>query len=435
MRWNLRSKLLVPPLAVLLALAAATAWAASHAAAEAERRIQLQIDAVAATLAGPPTFPLTERVVEQIGKLSGAEIVVLLRDGERIVTKPGLSEAVPESDYARRQVELPAGHPNSGAAVWILYSEQLRRQALRDAVRPTLGLGLAGAAAGAGLAALLAARLVRRIRRVEFETRRIAGGDFSPAPTDSSTDELADLSRAVNELAGKLAQYREELAAAERLRVLGTVAGGLAHQLRNTAAGARLAIQLHLAEQPPTDAEPLAVALKQLDRAEAILRQFLDLGKPAPQKSETLNFSEIVREQVELLQAQALHAGTELQTDIGDHVMIHGDADALGHLAGNLIGNALEAAGPGGQVQVVLDPETLTIGDSGPGVPSELLPRLFTPFATARPGGVGLGLAVAHRAATAHAGTLTYSRENEQTRFRFTFATAATARPSESRSA
>src|SRR5204862_2702084 len=91
-------------------------------------------------------------------------------------------------------------------------------------------------------------------------------------------DELRDLGSSVNEMAQRLADYREKAARTERLRLLGQVSGGLAHQLRNGVAGARLAVQLHLKESSGAeDQEALEVALRQLTLVELHLKRFLDL--------------------------------------------------------------------------------------------------------------------------------------------------------------
>src|SRR5207302_7810572 len=131
-----------------------------------------------------------------------------------------------------------------------------------------------------GLAVAFGSRLVRRVRELEVRTRLIADGDFRPMPLPITDDELKDLCRSVNDMALHLAEFRDALQRAERLKVLGQFSGGLAHQLRNAASGAKLAVELFLAENPSADPDPLQVALRQLARIESNLRQFLDLGKP-----------------------------------------------------------------------------------------------------------------------------------------------------------
>ena len=100
-----------------------------------------------------------------------------------------------------------------------------------------------------------------------------------------------------------------------------------------------------------------------------------------------------------------------------------GDPGQLGHLFLNVLTNALEAAGPGGWVEVRWG-EAPTQGvfaeirDSGPGPLPDVASRLFEPFVTGKPEGVGLGLAVARQVAAAHGGAIHWRREADGTCFR-----------------
>jgi signal transduction histidine kinase len=232
-----------------------------------------------------------------------------------------------------------------------------------------------------------------------------------------------DLSRSVNEMARRLADFEEALKQAERLRVLGQFGGGLAHQLRNAAAGARLAVQLHLKECPAGDAEALRVALRQLARMETNLRQFLDLGKPPAGVREPCDLRSLIGQAVALLTPQCKHAGTELRwKPSAEPAVIPGDPTQLGHLILNVIGNAVEAAGPGGAVEVRLLPgNVVEVSDTGPGPPAGIAGKLFDPFVTGKEQGIGLGLAVAKQAADAHGGRIGWERRDERTVFRIDF--------------
>jgi signal transduction histidine kinase len=223
-------------------------------------------------------------------------------------------------------------------------------------------------------------------------------------------------------MARRLAEYQTALQQTERLRVLGQFSGGLAHQLRNAAAGARLAVQLYLADDRPTDREPLEVALRQLARMESNLQQFLSLGKPAPPEMKLCDWIEILDSAVQLLRPQCRHAGIELVWYKPEPYLQPGDATLLGHLFGNLIGNAVEAAGPGGHVKVHWLGNALEVTDNGSGPPPEIAKRLFEPFVTGRDQGIGLGLAVAKQAAEAHGGTIKWERRDALTVFRVVFA-------------
>jgi signal transduction histidine kinase len=225
----------------------------------------------------------------------------------------------------------------------------------------------------------------------------------------------------VNHLATRLGEYERQLQQTERLRVLGQFSGGLAHQLRNAAGGARLAVQLFL-KDPGGDREPLEVALRQLVRIESNLSQFLSLGKPAPLVMQPLDVSELLSAAVRLYVPQCRHAGIVLTWEPPGPLPLSGDAVQLGHLFGNLIGNAIDAAGPGGTVQVTVKQGVgevvIEVSDTGPGPPAAVADRLFEPFVTGRDQGIGLGLAVAKQAADAHGGRIDWRREDGRTVFR-----------------
>lgn len=452
MRLSLRYRLLLPLTLLIAGDAAATAWAAAAVADVVERRLAAQQWAIAHTLSEPrSTFPLTRRVLEQMKGLSGAEFILVPPTGPVESTFPEPSPSPPadippavqpEADdehtlgppvelaglqYRCLRVKLRPPHPNAGADLYILYPESLRRTAVRDAVRPLLVLGGIGGLIAVSLAVAYGSRLVRRIRDLEARTRLIAGGDFRPMPIPAANDEIRDLCESVNDMARRLAGFQEESQRTERLRLLGQFSGGLAHQLRNAAAGAKLAVELFLAENTSADPEPLQVALRQLARIEANLRQFLDLGKPPVGGRKPCDLASIIDQAVTLLRPRCQHLGTGLAWSPPQApVMILGDAAQLSHLFGNVIGNAVEAAGAGGSVSVGLafDPKgngglaLVEVEDSGPGPPPDIAARLFEPFVTGKPEGIGLGLAVARQAVEAHSGRIAWERRGGRTVFR-----------------
>ncbi len=442
MRLSLRYRLMLPPTILLGGFVGATAWAAISAAGTAEKRIAHQIGAVARTLTGAPRFPLTETVLGQMKGLSGAEFL-LVEDGGRVVstfpeplnpppdvpavplsgTEPDLGPPVRVGghDFRCLKYVLNDRHPARDGVLYIFYPEALRRAAVRDAVRPALSLGAAGGVAAVLMAALTATRLVNRIRDLEGRTRDIAAGRFDPVPVPGTDDEIRDLCLSVNEMVRTLAGYQQTLTVTERLRVLGQFSGGLAHQLRNAATGARLAVELHAHECPGGDRESLGVALRQLARIESNLRQFLDLGKQ-PAAREVCDVAALLDQVVTLLGPQCRHAGTVLHWDRpGEPVRTVGDPTQLSHLLTNVLGNAVEAAGPGGDVEVRIAGEggvVVEVSDSGAGPPPPIADTLFDPFVTGKAQGIGLGLAVAKEAVHAHGGRIGWDRRGGRTVFR-----------------
>ena len=303
--------------------------------------------------------------------------------------------------------------------------------------------------ASLGLAVGLGQRLSRRLlQALDRRARLIAAGDFSPMPLPARNDEIRDLTRSVNEMAQKLAQFQETARRTERFRLLGQVSGGLAHQLRNGLTGARLSVQLFEREcAGRMDTAALDVALRQLTLLETHLKRFLDLGRQGPSRTAPCSLPALVGEAVELLRPQCKHAGIELRwAPPAGEAVVNGDAGQLGQLILNVLGNAVEAAGPGGDVEIrvrseeggvrrkdqpaepllaphssLLTPHSslvLEVSDSGPGPSPDVVERLFEPFVTGKPEGVGLGLAVARQVAEAHGGRIGWRREDGRTVFR-----------------
>jgi signal transduction histidine kinase len=445
MRLSLRYRLLLPLALLLLGDAAATAWAAQIAARNAERRLAEQQWAIAHTLTeSRSTFPLNQAVLEQVKGFSGAEFLFVpagVGAREPVSTfrdAPPAPPDVPATDdfqlgpavsvggkeYRCLRVAFREQDPVRRGDLYIFYPESLRQSAERDAVRPLLVLGGTGGLVAVALMLVYGSRLVRRVRDLDARTRLIAAGDFRPMPLPAANDELRDLCEAVNDMARRLAAFQDELQQSERLRVLGQFSGGLAHQLRNAAAGAKLAVELFLAENPAADPEPLRVALRQLARIESNLRQFLALGKPPAGERKPCDLAELIDQTVSLLKPQCQHAGTTLTWEPPtERPVISGDPAALSHLFGNVIGNAVEAAGSGGEVHIQArraskgNGVVIEVTDTGPGPPAGIAGKLFDPFVTGKDQGIGLGLAVAKQAAESHGGTIRWQRREGRTVF------------------
>lgn len=478
MRWSLRLQLLIPLLTLLLGMVGMSAWTALASAQRARHSIERTMHDIAGTLAAVK-IPPNHHTLPLLKGLSGAEFLrcdasgrpVQGDDGKPLTTLAELPDALPGATAAWQSLsDLPRVHvagvtyfalgvplgadEESRGTVYIFYPESLWRGAVWEAVKPSLYVGIIGGLASLVLTVAVTQRLSRRVRELERRTRLIAAGDFSPMPLPRRNDELRDLAQSVNDMAQQLAQFQETVKLTERLRLLGQVSGGLAHQLRNGVTGARLAVQLHARTcNGQADAESLDVALRQLSLVESHLKRFLDLGKASELQKQPCDLVEIIQETVTLLRPQCRHANIDLRTsppcpDVtsglrrdarrDEPLTVLGDRGHLGHLLLNLVSNAVDAAGPGGWIEIrwrldvarvskpaatVAGSETgptrviIEIIDSGPGPSPEVAERLFEPFVTGKPHGVGLGLAVARQVAQAHGGTIRWRRVDQTTCF------------------
>jgi signal transduction histidine kinase len=448
MRWSIRYQLLIPLLILLLGVVGISTWTAVASANRARGQIETQVRGIVRTV-HQATFPHDKTILKLMRGLSGAEF--LLDDPQLgIITtfdidaKPaGLPEPTADWEDLRLGPHVTVEgktylcngvHLRRASGVpftlYIFYPESLLHDALWEAVRPSLLLGVFGGLASLVLAAGVAQRLSRRIQELERRTRLIAAGDFSPMALPGRNDELRDLGRSVNDMAQKLAHLQETVQKTERFRLLGQVSGGLAHQLRNAVTGARLAVQLHARDcDGDADAEALDVALRQLALVEAHLKRFLDLGHDAGPVPTPHALSALLEEAIALLRPQCRHAHIDLHWQPPPTAaIVLGDAGQLGHLFLNVIGNAIEAAGPGGWVEVAVAEKAdldgagtravIEVSDSGPGPAPQVADRLFEPFVTGKREGVGLGLAVGRQVAEAHGGSIHWRREADRTCFR-----------------
>lgn len=212
----------------------------------------------------------------------------------------------------------------------------------------------------------------------------------------------------------------------ERLEAVAELSASLAHEIKNPLASIRSSVeQLVRPALAHEDRQLLQrLVLSESDRLSRLLSEFLEFGGLRRGPAQQVDLAAVVRDAVALVRQQA--DGVAVRVDGTDHPrVIPGDADLLHRAVFNLVLNAVQFAGPRGQVAVTLDrpgaaaappglerrePLRLTVRDSGPGVEPTALDRIFDPFYTTRPGGTGLGLAVVLRAVQAHDGAVFVDR-------------------------
>ena len=369
MRLPIRYQLLIPLASILLLVVGIGSWLAVDSSLSAARRqIEDQLRATASTLARIK-YPLTIPVLGQVKSFSGFDFWYVDGAGRVVTTLPAeVRTQVPKDaivaddtrekvrplqigsiSYLTINVELERLCEKCGGPLLLLHETQTWPRATLETLRPVLWWTVGGTIVSLLVVTVIASRFSRRIREVRRRTRTIVGGNYEPMPLAGCNDELRDLCLAVNQMAGELAMFSERLATTERLRLLGQIGGGLAHQLRNGVAGARLAVQVHMRERPQeADAEPLRVALTQLELVERRVRGFLDLGSGQPGEQVLLSLTRLVDETVQLFHPRCRHANVQLEwTRPEEPCMLEGETGRLQQLVVNLIDNAIDAAGAG----------------------------------------------------------------------------------------
>jgi len=301
-----------------------------------------------------------------------------------------------------------------------------------EAAGPILAVGAATLLVLVPLGLWTTRGLAGRIAAVERQVARIAAGEFGHTLPDraagsAGADEIGRLVAGVNHMSTTLASLRSTLVAGERQRLLGQLAAGFAHELRNAITGARLAIDLHRRrchpEGPaaaPAD-DSLAVATRQLDVVAEEVRGLLALGRPPETAAAAFPVGELLAEVRDLTGPRCDHAGVALACEPADVGAIVGRRDALRAALVNLALNAIDAAGRDGAVRLSAHGRAgwveLVVEDDGAGPPEAIRDALTEPFVTGRPEGIGLGLAVARAVAESHGGRLAWDRHDGWTRF------------------
>ena len=289
------------------------------------------------------------------------------------------------------------------------------------------------------LASRIAGHLSRNMSRPLQElvgwTERIGRGEPLPqGPPRKGAPEFEVLRQRMRDMSRELELGRTRAIEAERAAALRETARQVAHELKNPLTPIRFAVE-RLRRDLPTLSPQLAETVEVLDvesrRLEAMARSFSQFGRLPEGPQAPIDVGELVR----YTARSAVPTDIALSVDVDDETpMIRGHHDALARALSNVILNAVDAcrtvpAGRDAQINVRVRPRALeqanglnavghangndstngveiAIADSGCGIPTEQLHRIWEPYVTSKPGGTGLGLAIARQTVLAHRGTV-----------------------------
>lgn len=219
----------------------------------------------------------------------------------------------------------------------------------------------------------------------------------------------------------RIRDLEERLSRSDRLAALGTVAAGVAHEIRNPLAGLRGAAQLLEGEGdfPPAFKEYTSVIIKEVDRLAAIVETLLSFASPRAPVLRPYNLHQILDSLLFLEQAPLRDRGVSVQRVYDPQLPeILADPAEIRQLFLNLIRNGVEAMPGGGELTLRtryerssqrcggLSVAVAEIIDQGAGFDPEIERHLFTPFFTTKEGGTGLGLAICLRIVEDHGGAM-----------------------------
>lgn len=470
---SLRRQFLVPLVSLLLLISLTVTFSAQQFAVRSARIATESRLRDLLELCKLERFPLTESVLGQIGAFADCKLQIV---GEVEVTDK-LFDVLGEDSirYDGFAIELPPsqsafGPTSSRRFLLALTSPRDRLERAAQAFWLPMETGILSTLA-VGIAALwIANRMVRRLELLEHQVQRIAQGDYSQSsnqpnsdqegvsqkgdnqqltsqtvPSDvSSKDSIASLTRTINAMSQQLEKAQGEIAKAERARLINVLASGMAHQLRNSLAGALLLLQTMLKRltNPPDE---IPFAIQQIQLAEESIRRLLTISRPGRHvEDQPMSIAEIHRQLECYIQSIVSHHQLQwrIRCDSDDPTIELGRIVSAGssvvssllNLAMNAIEAHLETAqgaetgttAISGIVECVyrFDPSDemhhWILRDNGPGPDPAIANQMFDPFVTGKREGVGLGLPTASMLAKQLGGDLQWRRKDGWTEFEWT---------------
>lgn len=210
---------------------------------------------------------------------------------------------------------------------------------------------------------------------------------------------------------------RTEMQKSEKLNIVSELAASVAHEVRNPLTVVRGFIQLLESTEDVKNKDYMRLVLAELDRAEQIISDYLNLARPQIEKKEHICLSAQLIEMTTLMSSFAAMQGVYLQVEISESLYTIGDKTKLKQAIMNVVKNGIEAIqGNKGYLKVTAmqKDETIVIRvkDSGVGMTKEQLARLGQPYYSLKEKGTGLGLMVTFSILQAHNGTLEYKSES-----------------------
>ncbi len=290
-----------------------------------------------------------------------------------------------------------------------------------------------------------ARRLDRNIARIavtlhDADTK--SSSDIGTLAIDGTSDfeevqqKAEQVAERMREVSRELQSARREVLQAERLAAVGELAAGVAHEIRNPLTSVKLLLQyaIRKASGPTLDESQLRLILDEIGRMETTIQGLLDFARPPKLNIVQHDLRQTLQRALNLIDSRARQQGIEIITsEMNNPLIVNGDTEKLHQVLVNLLINAVEAMPDGGRLSIdakdamigidiprsptadrLLDSQeqpcnhvgVITIRDTGEGIATHVLSRLFEPFATTKERGTGLGLAVSHRIIEEHQGTI-----------------------------
>jgi two-component system nitrogen regulation sensor histidine kinase NtrY len=257
-----------------------------------------------------------------------------------------------------------------------------------------------------GLLAFLASRISRPIQQLTAGLSALAAGNPEIRVPASRDDEIGRAIQAFNHMADQLQQNRDRLVYLTQLASWQTLARKMAHEVKNSLTPIRLTVEEMLVRHGESDSafmeQAAQIVVDEVDSLERRIRAFSEFAAEPPVRPGPVSVNSILQERIAFLRTGHPEISYSVRL-AGDNQSAYADEDLIKGVLTNLLENAAEAAGPGGQIlaaTLAFDSKVaIEIHDSGPGLSEQARRSLFQPTISFKKRGMGLGLSIARKSA------------------------------------
>jgi len=275
---------------------------------------------------------------------------------------------------------------------------------------------------GLVLAVSISSHYVRPVEDLARAAEKVAAGDLSQELPVHGKDEVGRLTRSFNEMIAKLRQNREleeKVRETQYLTQLGRLSSGVAHEIRNPLNFIALAID-HLdalsagggtPETAKEKAQIIGRIKEEIQRLNELVINFITYGRPQDPSLSPVQIPEIVESVLRMADGRLRTQGIKCRREFRASPPVQADPDMIRRAVMNIVGNAIDAMPEGGELSISAGPRDgggyeLVVGDTGVGVSEENRDRIFEPYFTTKPSGLGLGLVLTRKIMEAHGGEI-----------------------------
>ena len=220
-------------------------------------------------------------------------------------------------------------------------------------------------------------------------------------------------------------EMEDHLRQMDRLAMMGQMAAGIVHEIKNPLASISGSIQMireELKEDGPGD-RLINLVSREVEKLDTLLHDFITFARPSQPSEKGVDLGEVIPGTIELIQKNKGVAGTiQWELDLEPNLVLKMPPNELSQILWNLLTNALQAVPEGGHIRLsgrrlregrFRDGVEIRIGDDGPGIPEAQLKRIFEPFFTTKEKGLGLGLSIVQKLVSQHQGIIKVNSPGE----------------------